>query len=89
MKQTEIQKLQNKVNGLTGQIASLLEDNRYLVGLSADLKKELAKPRFMSVAAIERSEGFKMPMGGTRTHFLGQGKPTLLKFKTGGSTNDN
>ena len=43
----------------------------------------------MSVAAIERSEGFKMPMGGTRTHFLGQGKPTLLKFKTGGSTNDN
>lgn len=89
VKQTEIQKLQNKVNGLTGQIASLLEDNRYLVGLSADLKKELAKPRFMSVAAIERSEGFKMPMGGTRTHFLGQGKPTLLKFKTGGSTNDN
>ena len=89
VKQVELKKLKDTVKTMTTNIDSLIEENKYLAGLSAALKEELARPKYMSMSQIERSEGFKMPMGGSRTHFLGQGKPTLLKFKNGGSKNDN
>jgi len=89
LKDSEIQELQTKVLIMTKQITELVDHNRYLIGFNTDLKNELARPRFMSMSAIERTEGFKMPMGGSREHYLGHGKPTLLKFKTGGKNNDN
>ena len=88
-KNRELVTLKETLKIMTDQVAGLVEDNTYLAGLSADLKLELKKPRYASMSAIERSEGFKMPMGGYRKHYLGHGKPTLLKFKTGGIKNDN
>ena len=88
-KNRELVTLKEALKIMTDQVAGLVEDNTYLAGLSADLKLELKKPRYASMSAIERSEGFKMPMGGYRKHYLGHGKPTLLKFKTGGIENDN
>ena len=89
LKQAELTNLKNTVATMTTHIEDLTEQNTYLAGLSSALKLELDKPRYMSMSQIERSEGFKMPMGGSRSHFLGHSKPTLLKFKTGGNKNDN
>ena len=46
-------------------------------------RKQLAQPRYMSMGAIARKEGFKMPQGkeNIRTKYLGNASPTLLKFK--------
>ena len=43
------------------------------------------KPRYMSMGAIERAEGFKLPSGSyfKGKNFLGNGTPTLLAFKKG------
>ena len=83
-KNKELTTLKETLKTMTSQVAGLVKDNAYLAGLSADLKYELTKPRYASMSSIERSEGFKMPMGGYRKHYLGHSKPTLLKFKTGG-----
>ena len=83
-KNKELTTLKETLKTMTSQVAGLVKDNEYLAGLSADLKYELTKPRYASMSSIERSEGFKMPMGGYRKHYLGHSKPTLLKFKTGG-----
>ena len=89
IKQAELKKLKDTIKTMTSNINNLIEENTYLAGLTSELKEELAKPRYMSMAAIERSEGFKMPMGGKVKNYLGHGKPTLLKFKNGGSKNGN
>jgi len=89
IKQVELTKLKEMVKTMTEQTEQLIAENTYLAGLSSELKAELSRPKYMSMSAIERSEGFKMPMGGSREHYLGHGKPTLLKFKTGGSANVN
>ena len=89
IKHKELNKLKASNKAMAENINNLIGENSYLAGLSSALKEELARPKYMSMSAIERSEGFKMPMGGSRQHFLGHGKPTLLKFKTGGNKNDN
>lgn len=89
IKQAELKNLKDTVKTMAVHMDNLVDDNKHLAGLCAGLKEELARPRYMSMSAIERTEGFKMPMGGSRTHYLGQGKPTLLTFKNGGSENDN
>ena len=87
--QKELNKLRDTIQTMTTHIDSLIEENTDLSRMSTAMKEELARPKYMSMAAIERSEGFKMPMGGSIKHYLGHGKPTLLKFKNGGSENDN
>ena len=87
--QKELTTLRDTVQTMTTHMNELIEENGDLSRMSTAMKEELARPKYMSMAAIERSEGFKMPMGGSRKHYLGHGKPTLLKFKTGGSENDN
>ena len=48
-------------------------------------KKELEKPRYMSMESIARKEGFKIPGPTAASNYnklhLGNAKPTLLKFK--------
>lgn len=48
-------------------------------------KKDLEKPRYMSMESIARKEGFKMPGPAAASNYnklhLGNAKPTLLKFK--------
>ena len=87
--QGELKKLRGTVGTMTVNIDGLIQENKELSSFNSALKNELSRPKYMSMAAIERSEGFKLPAGGYRKHFLGNSKPTLLKFKTGGSVNDN
>ena len=87
--QTELKKLRGTVATMTKNMDGLIQENRRLNDLTSILKVELARPKYMSMAAIERSEGFKLPSGGYRKHFLGNSKPTLLKFKKEGVNHDN
>tara|TARA_Y100000310_G_scaffold72872_1_gene69017 strand:- start:5192 stop:6208 length:1017 start_codon:yes stop_codon:yes gene_type:complete len=79
----KIGKLTALISDMGTTIADLTSDKDYLSQMNAALKKELAKPKFMSMGAIARKEGFKMPTNSenVRTKFLGNAAPTLLKFK--------
>jgi len=79
----ELTKLRKVVGIMTTNIDGLIQENKTLTSFNAALKTELAKPKFMSMAAIARKEGFKMPTNkeNVRTKFLGNAAPTLLKFK--------
>ena len=70
-----------KEMGIT--IEGLVKENNYLRGINREFRKHLSKPRYMSMGAIARKEGFKMPQGkeNIRTKYLGNASPTLLKFK--------
>jgi len=81
IKQSELKKLRGTVEHMTTNIDGLILENKELSSFNSALKNELARPKYMSMAAIERSSGFKLPTGGYRKHFLGNSKPTLLKFK--------
>ena len=87
--QSELRKLKDTVATMTKHMDGLIQENKTLSDMNALLKAELARPKYMSMAAIERSEGFKLPTGGYRKHFLGNSKPTLLKFKKEVVNNDN
>jgi regulator of replication initiation timing len=64
-------------------IEGLLSENKYLRFINTDFRKKLSKPRYLSMGAIAKREGFKMPQGmeNIRTQNLGNAAPTLLKFK--------
>ena len=64
-------------------IEGLVKENNYLRSMNREFRKHLSKPRYMSMGAIARKEGFKMPQGkeNIRTKYLGNASPTLLKFK--------
>ena len=76
-------KLTALISDMSKTITDLTSDKDSLSQLNSALKKELAKPKFMSMGAIARKEGFKMPTNkeNVRTRFLGNSAPTLLKFK--------
>jgi len=67
-------------------IIDLQQDVKDLVKINSHYKTELNKPQHMSVGAIARQEGFKIPLASSainyRKNTLGTGKPTLLKFGT-------
>ena len=87
--QSELKKLRGTVGNMTMNLDGLIQENKELSSFNSALKSELSRPKYMSMAAIERSEGFKLPTGGYRKHFLGNSKPTLLKFKVKEGGNDN
>jgi len=76
-------KLTTLVSDMSKTIKDLTSDKDHLSQVNATLKKELLKPRFMSMGAIAKKEGFIMPTGkeNIRTKYLGNAAPTLLKFK--------
>ena len=57
------------------------------------LRVELAAPRPMSVGAIAKQEGFKVPLASSalnyRKNTLGNSKPTLLRFTNKEFSDDN
>ena len=75
--------LQGTVQEMGSVMEDLLKEMTYLRSLNKEYRKELSKPRFMSMGAIARREGFVMPTGkeNLRKHYLGNSVPTLLKFK--------
>jgi len=66
------------------QTEELQQDVKDLVKLNAFYKTELSKPQHLSIGAIARQEGFKIPLASSAINYrknnLGTGKPTLLNF---------
>ena len=67
----------------------LIKELSYLRQVNREFRKELSKPRYLSMGAIAKQEGFVMPMGkeNIRTRNLGNSAPTLLKFRQGEEVN--
>ena len=77
----EAVKLKGIVEKMTETIDYLTTSNTDLNEKIAALQVKLARPKYMSMGAVEKSEAFKLPKGGYRKSFLGTSKPTLLTFK--------
>jgi chromosome segregation ATPase len=71
-------------NTMNKQTEELQQDVKDLVNLNTFYKTELSKPQHLSIGAIARQEGFKIPLASSAINYrknnLGTGKPTLLKF---------
>ena len=74
-------------------IEDLISEQQYLMTVNTKLKVEASKPHYMSMGAIQRAEGFEMPSLGEAINmnklYLGNGRPTLLKFKSREKQDDN
>ena len=77
-----LESLRSTVSEMGTVIDGLMTDNTYLRRVNSDFRKELLKPKYLSMGAIAKREGFKMPQGmeNIRTRNLGKSAPTLLKF---------
>ena len=80
---TKVSTQQKVITDMGKTLEDMKKELVYLVRLNNEYKKELARPTYTSMAAIASQEGFVMPNDkeNTRTHNLGNYKPTLLKFK--------
>ena len=69
---------------MAGQMQELNQDVADLQRINAYYKHELSKPQHMSISAIARQEGFKMPLASSAINYrknnLGTGQATLLRF---------
>jgi len=79
------QAIEKRIRGESSKkIKELNQDVNTLQRLNAYYKTELSKPQHMSVGAIARQEGFKMPLASSSINYrknnLGTGQATLLKF---------
>ena len=78
----ELQKAKQTIVEMGKTVDDLLDTNSYLRERNNKYLTELNKPRYASIGAISRQEGFRFP-----TQFiapknsLGSGKPTLLKVR--------
>jgi len=65
-------------------IIELQQDVKDLQKINSHYKTELSKPQHMSVTAIARQEGFKIPLASSAINYrknnLGTGQATLLRF---------
>ena len=79
----EVDSLQNTMKDMSQVIEDLIKETSYLQEMNKAYRKELSKPKFLSMGAIAKREGFKMPTGkeNIRTQNLGTATPTLLKFR--------
>ena len=80
---------QQTIADMGNTITNLIKDTKYTRELNSKLQYEVSRPRYASMGAIAKNEGFVMPMGkeNIRTKFLGNSSPKLLKFKE--KHNDN
>ena len=81
--------LQKTITDMSKVMEDLIKELSYLRQVNKEFRKELSKPRYLSMGAIAKQEGFVMPMGkeNIRTQNLGNSAPTLLKFRTEETTN--
>ena len=80
----EVTSLQLQITDMSKVMEDLIKELKYVREINRAYRKELSKPRYLSMGAIAKREGFKMPTGkeNIRTHHLGNAAPTLLKFRT-------
>ena len=82
MQNRELQKAKETITDMGKTVDDLLETNTYLREKNAFYMKELSKPRYVSIGAISKQEGFKFPSNfKAPKNSLGSGKPTLLKVR--------
>ena len=83
--------LETTIKDMSKLMDNLMEELKYLRTVNKEYRKELAKPRYVSMGTIAKREGFKIPFEkeNIRTHNLGNSAPTLLKFKAEGENHDN
>ena len=79
------QAIEKRIRGENShKINELNEDVNTLKRINAYYKTELSKPQHMSIGAIARQEGFKIPLASSAVNYrknnLGTGQATLLKF---------
>jgi len=78
---------------LTKQMDTLMDDMTTIAIENKRLRAELSTPRPMSVGAIAKQEGFKVPLASSalnyRKNTLGNSNPTLLRFTHKELSNDN
>jgi len=89
MTNKKLSQAQKTIADMGDTINNLIKDIKYSRELNSKLQYEVSRPRYASMGAIARTEGFVMPMGkeNIRTKFLGNSSPKLLKFKE--KRNDN
>lgn len=75
--------LQEMVTDMGNTLEDMMKELTYQRLMNREYRKELGRPKFKSMGAIAKTEGFVMPQGkeNIRTHNLGNAAPTLLKFK--------
>jgi hypothetical protein len=78
---------------LSKQMDDLMDDMTTIAVENKRLRAELSAPRPMSVGAIAKQEGFKVPLASSalnyRKNTLGNSKPTLLRFAHKEFSDDN
>ena len=76
---------QKVISEMSGKIDEMEAEQEHLQEANIELKAKVAKPKYASFGTIERLENFAMtPMGAALNRnklYLGNAKPTLLKFK--------
>ena len=78
----ELQQAKQTIVGMGKTVDDLLDTNSYLRECNNAYLVELSKPRYASIAAISRHEGFKFPSQFIAPkNSLGTSKPTLLKVR--------
>ena len=78
----ELYKAKQTITELGKTVDDLISTNSYLRECNNTYINELNKPRYASIGAISRQEGFKFPSQFTAPkNSLGTGKPTLLKVR--------
>jgi len=78
----ELQQAKQTIVGMGKTVDDLLDTNSYLRECNNAYLTEINKPRYASIAAISRQEGFKFPSQFIAPkNSLGTSKPTLLKVR--------
>jgi len=78
----ELQQAKQTIVGMGKTVDDLLDTNSYLRECNNAYLIEISKPRYASIAAISRQEGFKFPSQFIAPkNSLGTSKPTLLKVR--------
>jgi len=90
---SRLTKSQSVIGDMDKTIQSMEADQKFLADTNTELRIQVSKPTYVSMGAMQRLENFKMsPMGAAVNRnklYLGNGKPTLLKFGSGEQKHDN
>jgi len=90
---SRLAKSQSLIGDMDTTIQNMVSDQQSLADTNKSLRLQVEKPRYTSMGAMQRMEGFEMaPLGAALNRnklYLGNGKPSLLKFKSRGQEYDN
>ena len=86
-----VNELKQTVTEMGDTLDTLMKERNFLQKENAKYREELSRPRYLSMGSIMAKEGISMPLGkeNLRTKYLGNGRPTLLKFGNSGESNDD